>query len=145
MTSAQMLALLRRKIADTDVTASYTDEQLWQFVDDARRYLSVKLVKGMTDYTVVTDPNDSAFGISPGPENDHAYVIILQTTWDILRQRYHELVDAGAIGVAWQSGLEQESSIQAEKAFKGTLDDLRKELDALILIQNRLTSATRPL
>lgn len=145
MTSAQMLALLRRKIADTDVTAAYNDEQLWTFVGDAQLFLSVKQVGGMSGYVVVSDANVAGFGIAPAPANDHAYIMVLQTTYDVLRQRYHDLVDSGAIGVAWRSGLEEESSISAEKAFKGTLNDLRREIDSLILIQNRTTFATRPL
>jgi hypothetical protein len=140
-----MLALLRRKIADTDVTASYSDEQLWTSVDDARVFLAVKQVKAMTNYVVELDPNLVGFGITPAPDDDHAYIIVLQATYDILRQRYHDLVDSGAIGVAWRSGLEEESSIQAEKAFKDVLTELRRELDALIIIQNRSSSATRPL
>ena len=145
MTSDKMLALLRRKIADTDVTASYTDEQLWNAVEDARMYLVVKKVAGMVGYTIVTDPNTAGFGIAPAPENDHAYIMVLQTTWDLLRQRYHDLLDSGSIGVSWRSGLEEESSIAAEKAFKGELSALQREIDKLILIQNRASSATRPL
>lgn len=145
MTTAKVLKLLRRRIADTDSNAAYEDATLLTALEDARSLLEAKLVKGMSGYVIDDDPLSLTYGISPDPDNDHAHIMVLRAAYDLMQQRYRDLVDSGAIGVAWRSGLEEESSIQAEKAFKALLEDLRKELEILIIVQNRATSASRPM
>jgi hypothetical protein len=143
VTTATLLKLLRRRIADTDPNADYEDSVLLEALEDGRSLLEAKMVKGMAGYAIISDPDSVSFGIVPDPTVDHAHVMVYRAAIDILDERYRLLLSTGSMGISWQSGLEQESSIQASKAFQDTLKDMQRELDGLILILNRNTSAGR--
>jgi hypothetical protein len=72
-------------------------------------------------------------------------MLALQATIDLLEREYRGKLFRGEIGVSWKSGLESESTISAEKAYKQILDDLDADLEGLILIDraNANTSGVR--
>lgn len=145
MDTTKVMGLLRRRIADTAPEAVYDDEVLLAALEDARSLLSAKRVKGMSGYVIDQDPQSASYGFSGDVQEDHAHVLALRATLDLLGDRYRELVRTGALGVAWRSGLEEESSIQAAKAYREGMASLEREIDELVLIMNRSTSASRPM
>lgn len=141
MTTTQVIELLRRRLLTVDNSAFFEDSDLLQAVDDARALLEAKMVSGMSGYVI--DTTDTDDGISPNMTAQHALIVSLRAAADLLLQRYVSLTQSGALGVTWRSGLEEESTVSAEKAYRAAIDVLLKELDALILIQNRQTAGTR--
>jgi hypothetical protein len=144
MTTAQTLALLRRRIADLDASAAYADGDLLDALDDARRALAVKQVAGISGYTVVSDAADAAYGIAPDPTDEHATLLVLRACADLLREKFRAMLGRGEFGTSWTSGPESESSIDASRHYKAAVDAVERELGDVILVAARLTSSTRP-
>lgn len=137
MTSADLIALLRRRIGEVDTTAAYTDGQVMTAFGDARRVLAVKQVPGMSEYTVDPDDESPTFGISPEPSDEHALLLVLRSALDLLRDRYIGMLRRGEFGVIWRSGLESESSVEASQKYNAMLVALERELHEHLLIEAR--------
>lgn len=141
MNTPQAIALLSRKLQVTDSSLTLEDADLLVAIEDARAFLDAKSVKNMSDYVI--DVTDTTDGIQPNMTSQHALIVCTQAAVQLLQQRYAELTQAGALGIVWRSGLEEESTVTLERAYRGAITALSRELDTLILSQNRHTSATR--
>ena len=142
MTSETIIRLLQERIVDVDpATALFTEEQLMVALSDALRVLQVKSVSGMSDYTVVTDPNDADYGFTPEVTDIHGTMLVLKAAVDILNNEFRGRVRTGELGSSWSSGLEQESSITAAKEYRFAIAELADELTSILLIRD--TSGTR--
>lgn len=143
MITTKFIALLRRRISDVDVTMTNTDTDLMTAAEDARSLMSVKGVLGMDGYTVETDEDAVGFGFVPDLTEIDAHTVAYLAAYDLLTQRYRELVDSGALGIVWKSGLEEENTVQADKAYQTAIAVLKNEYEALILIRNRGVTGSR--
>lgn len=143
MTLDQIVDEVRRKAGDWDSAGyRYTTNQIAKAVGSVRRTLAVRKLQGMQDLVVTT--TDGAETIAPEPTDEQGVILVTGATLLLLRGTYAGRLDRGEIGIAWQSGLEQESTIQADKAYSAHLTKLEHELEELLLIVRAPTSATRP-
>jgi hypothetical protein len=144
MTNAQWLLMVRRRVAEVDVTASdYDDVEFLEAAADALEYLAMKNVAALDGLAVDLDVDSATYGLTPDPTRAQAQLLLLRVAHQVLAQRYTERLMRGEIGTSWRSGLEEESSIQAEKAYRGMLDRLAGELDELVLITKASTAGDR--
>jgi hypothetical protein len=137
----QVIQLLRRKILTVDTSVAFEDADLLAEIEDARAFLEAKAVAGMAGYVI--DPTDTTDGIAPDMTSQHALIATYQAAIFLLQQRYADLTQAGALGVVWRSGLEEESTVTAEKAYRTAIGAIQLDLDKLILVQNKATFAIR--
>jgi hypothetical protein len=49
-------------------------------------------------------------------------------------------VNRGELGISWRSGWEEESSIQAEKAYRTMIEGVSKELETLVMLSRVSTT-----
>jgi hypothetical protein len=144
MTTEQWLLMLRRRIAQVDVAASdYTDEELLFEAADARDYLELKNVPTFADLAVDMDPVSASYGITPDPTLSQAQILVVRAALQVLSRTYTDRLMRGEIGTSWRSGLEEETSIQAARAYRQMLDLLAAELEELILIAKADTAGDR--
>lgn len=144
LTTDQWLKLLRRKVSDIDVAAQRrTDTQLLEAAGDALIELVARAVQGFDAITVVPSrANPATYGIR-GHTDDQALILMYCTAYDLLSSTYRQRVDRGELGVSWTSGLESESSISAEKAYKQLLDELANTRDQLLITYQRRSANAR--
>lgn len=144
MTTEQWLKMLRRKLNDVDTAAQRrTDAQLLASADDLRLELAVRQVAGFDGITVGLNKQDTAnYGIKNGTD-PQLLILMYAVAHAVLSSTYRERVDRGELGISWRSGLEEESTISAEKAYKAMLDELQGNLDQLLLTYQRNTAAGR--
>jgi hypothetical protein len=132
-----LLRLFRDTIVDTDPSTDlFQDTELMVNLADALRVLQSKRVAGMSSYSFDLDPASLTFGVNPNPTDPHGLIIMLKAAVDLLNTELLARVRSGEIGVSWQSGLEQESSISAAKSYQTSIDALENELECLLVIQN---------
>ena len=145
MTTEQWLKMLRRKLSDVDRAAERrTDAQLLEAASDEVLELTVRAVSGFETITVSTNKaNLATYGILNGTDAQMV-ILVYAVARDVLGATYRERVDRGELGISWKSGLEEESSIQAEKAYKAMLDSLTASCDELLITYQRLTACGRP-
>jgi hypothetical protein len=144
VTTDAWLKLVRRRMAEVDVaTSAYTDEELLEAGSDARDWLELKLISGMDALSVDFDPDSADYGFSPEPTLEQAYMLMLRASHELLEQQYTTRLLRGEIGISWRSGLEEESSISAQKAYIQLIDDVASELTELIMIAKSLTIGFR--
>lgn len=145
MTTDELLSLFRKRVGEVDPTVSnYQDETLLAALNDARRMLAVKQVTTMSSIVIVSDPSDPDYGIAPEPDDTNGLLLVLRAAVDLLRDQHMGMSQRGEFGVVWRSGLEEESSVEASKKYASLIDKLEDELQQLLLINNRLSFATRP-
>lgn len=145
MDRARLLGLLRRKIDETDLpTSDRTDEELLEYIKDAAEELGLRRVSGMTSFTIVSDAASAGYGISPNPTTEQGHMLATLAALELLRDEYRGKLNRGELGVNWKSGLESESTIAAEKAWREQFDDLESWLEHLIIMHNSGSHATRP-
>lgn len=145
MTTEQVLKVLRRHLNEVDpVVSELTDEELLEALSDARDILELRKVTGVDELAVGSELGDPDYGILPEPTIEQGHMLALQAAANLLEQKYRSRLFQGELGVSWQSGLESESTISAEKAYRDALQSLRDQLTELILIKRAPTSATRP-
>ena len=139
MTNDTFLAMLRRRLRDVDDTAPlYDDTTLWGYAGDALLYAQARKVSGV----VGTSATDTGF--SPELADDSLGVLLLlNTAVLLLRDLYTDKVQRGELGVSFRSGLEQESTIDARKAYADAIDGLDREATELTLLRASGSSATR--
>lgn len=145
MTTEQWLKMLRRKLSDVDRAAERrTDVQLLEAAGDAVLEMAARAVTGFSDITVGTNKaNQSTYGIQNATD-PQLIILLFAVAYDVLSATYRERVDRGELGISWKSGLEEESSIQAEKAYKAILDDVSASRDQLLITYQRQTANGRP-
>lgn len=144
VTTDQWLKMLRRKVADVDVAAQRrTDTQLLDAASDALLELVVRAVQGFSSITVSSNKaNPTTYGIQ-GHSDAQAMILLYCVAHDVLSSTYRQRVDRGELGISWTSGLESESSISAEKAYKQMLDELASARDQLLVTYQRTTANAR--
>lgn len=144
MTTDQWLRLLRRRIAEVDVSASdYDDAELLDEAYDARDYLELKNVPTFTDLAVDLVTTSPTYGITPDATIAQGHMMAIRAAHQILLRTYTQRLSRGEIGTSWRSGLEEESSINAEKAYRQMVDKLAAELEELIMIAKADTAGDR--
>jgi hypothetical protein len=144
VTTDQWLKMLRRKLNDVDTAAQRrTDAQLLASADDLRLELAVRAVGGFSDITVGLNKQDaSTYGIQ-NADDAQMLILVYAVAHSVLSSTYRERVDRGELGISWRSGLEEESTISAEKAYKTMLDELHASLDQLLVVYQRTTANGR--
>lgn len=143
MTLDEIVGAVRSIAGDRDSAAyRYNVPQIVAVMVEARRTLSVRKVANMSQFTITTLEGEEA--ISPEPSESQGIILAFATAQRILQQTYRERLDQGTLGVSWRSGLEEESTINQERAYRNMLDELSTELKELVLIFNAQLSATRP-
>lgn len=144
VTTDQWLKMLRRKVADVDVAAQRrTDTQLLDAAADAQVELVVRAVAGFDGITINSSKaNPATYGLQ-GHTDAQAMILLYVVAHDVLSSTYRQRVDRGELGVSWTSGLEAESSISAEKAYKQMLDELAAARDQLLITYQRQSANAR--
>lgn len=144
MTTAEYLKMLRRKVSDVDTSAARrTDVQLLEATADVRLELAMRQLAGFDGITVGTvAANTATYGVQ-GATDQQLLLLVYGAAHAVLSATYRERVDRGELGISWQSGLESESSISAEKAYKQMLDDLKRAMDELLVTYQRQDANAR--
>lgn len=145
MTTDQVLAMARRLMAEVDLGLStVTDREILEAVYDARDVLELQRLPGFADLAVGTDQAVSAaYGIVPDPTLELGVILAHKAAVDILRQTYLGRVSRGELGTSWTSGLESESTIQTEKAYRDAIAGIDAQMQGLILIKRSPTAGYR--
>lgn len=145
MTFDRVLTLFRRKISETDLEISnLTDEELLEYIRDAAEELALRKVAGMDGLTVDPDQGSSTYGITPEPTTEQGHMLALKAAILLLREVYIGKVNRGELGMSWKSGLEEESTIGSEKAWRDTVRNHEQSLEELLLIKRAPITGTRP-
>lgn len=145
MTTQEILAVIRQRSGSVDqATARLTDPELVKRMKTAVREMALRKIAGVTALTVDTDPTSATYGVNPEPSDSAGFKIAFKVAAAVLKETLAGRVDRGELGISWQSGLEQESSIEAAKAYQRAIDDIERELQELIIHDTSLTHATRP-
>lgn len=145
MTFDRVLELFRRKISETDLELSnLTDEELLEYIRDAAEELALRKVIGMDTLVVDPDQGSATYGITPEPTTEQGHMLALKATSLLLREQYIGKVNRGELGHSWKSGLEEESTIGAEKAWKEAIKYHEQSLEELLLIKRAPITGTRP-
>lgn len=144
VTTEQWLKMLRRKVADVDVAAQRrTDVQLLDAAADARLELVVRAVQGFDAITINSSKaNPATYGMQ-GHNDAQAMILLYCVAYDVLVSTYRQRVDRGELGISWTSGIESESSISAEKAYKQMVDEIAAARDQLLITYQRSTANGR--
>jgi hypothetical protein len=144
MTGAQWLNMLRRKLSDVDQSAQRrTNAALLNAAEDVRFELAVREVPGFSEVVIGLDPTDTdTYGVNNATDAQLA-LIMYGTAHTVLSSTYRERIDRGELGVSWRSGLEEESTISAQRAYSGMLDDISNTFEQLLLVYLRRTANRR--
>jgi len=144
VTTEQWMKMLRRKLSDVDTAAQRrTDAQLLATAEDVRFELAVREVKDFGAVAIGLNKQESeTYGILNATD-PQMLLLIYGTAHAVLSSTYRERVDRGELGISWRSGLEEESTISAEKAYKAMLDELQAGFDQLLLTYQRTTANGR--
>lgn len=145
MTTDQWLKMLRRKLSDVDPAAlRRTDTELLEGALDEIVELTVRAVAGFDGITVNFGSSLApTYGIQ-GASDAQMVILVYAVAYDVLSATYRMRVDRGDLGISWKSGLEEESSIQAEKAYKTMLGDIADSRDQILITYQRQTANGRP-
>lgn len=146
MDHTKILALLRRKINEADLEVSdWTDEELLLACTDAVEELGLRGVARFDALTVDSDQTSTTYGITPEPTTEEGHILGYMVAAHMLSQEYADKVKRGALAVSWRSGLEEASTISAEKAWRLVISDFAAKVDELIAIwrANNKTSGFR--
>ena len=142
MDGSAILERIRQLTGQVDLAVSdYTDPEHMAYVKTAARVLNVRAV--LTEYTVETDQAEATFGVDPEPTSLDGELLAVQASVDLLQHMYRGRLERGEFGVAWASGLEQESTISASQAFERGIRQLQLELDELKLHRQAGTQGFR--
>ncbi len=128
-----VLTLAKQFAGDVDsLAARYSDYAYLLRMKTELLVLSTRTSLGFEE--LVLDLTEEQESLTPTPENSLLLILAYKTAYGILQQEYARRVSAGEIGISWKSGLEEESSIQASKAYQQMMDDVRRAADDLIAI-----------
>jgi hypothetical protein len=144
MTTDAWIRLLRRRLVQVDDAAiDLTDAALVEQAGDALDWLALRGVTALDGLAVDADPLSETFGFLTDPTTEQAYMLMLRSAEQVLEQLYAGRLLRGELGVSWRSGLEEESSLQAQRAYVSHIDGVREALAELILISRAATSGDR--
>jgi len=145
MTTDQVLAMARRLMAEVDIaTSTVTDEEILEAVYDARDLFELQRLTDFINLVVGTDQAEpTTYGIKPDPTLEQGVLLAHKASVDLLRTTYLGRVSRGELGTSWSSGLESESTIQAQKAYRDAIDGIESQLTALILVKRSPTAGYR--
>ena len=134
MNTEQVIARTRRLISQVDLeTSEYADEDLLTAIDDARRPLAVMGLAGMLSLAVQPAKSEPNYGVLPAPSDYQGELLALCAAVELLNRAYRGRLDRGELGVSWTSGMEAESSIAAGKAYRDSIEVLRRQADSMLL------------
>lgn len=140
MISISVLQLIRRYIGETDlVTTGFSDSELLEYVREAQELLELRGVPTIKGISV--DPTRET--ITPEPTAYQGHVLALKAAVLTLTDTYNGKISRGELGMSWKSGLEEESTINAQGAWNRSISDLATELEELIIIKRAPTTGTR--
>lgn len=144
MTTDQWIKMLRRKLSDVDTAAQRrTDAQLLAVAEDMRFELAVRAVKDFDLVTIGLDKTTpTTYGIQGATDAQFA-ILLYGTTYSVLTSTYRERVDRGELGISWKSGLEEESSIRAQGAYKEMIEEVQTAYDQLLITYQRKLANAR--
>ena len=140
MLASAIIGVVRRRISQTDLpTSNLTDEDIMDYLSEAVDMLTLRNIAGMD--TLVVDT--VGISVTPEPTLEQGYMLAIFTVLRILQDEYSGKLYRGELAVSWSSGLESETTISAEKAWKQALDEIEEELDRMILVKRAPQTGTR--
>lgn len=135
MTHEKTLKLLRMIINQTDLeTSDWTDEELTAAMEFAAAELGMRRIARFSTITINSEIDSGAYGIVPELTVEEGVLLANKTAIAMLKQDYSDKLNRGAIGMSWRSGLEEASTISAEKAWQNAIVSLERNLLELIAI-----------
>jgi hypothetical protein len=144
MTTARVIQLVRQLISDVDPeTRTIDDDEILVQLSFARDTLELRKIASVTGIAIGTDSTKVGYGIVPEPTIAQGTQLALQAAIDILDSAYRGRLFRGELGTSWQSGLESESTISADKSYKEAISNLRSDLESVILVQGAATAGQR--
>jgi hypothetical protein len=79
----------------------------------------------------------------PDPTLEQGYLLSLGAAVKLLERSFYGRLNRGELGVAWQSGLEQESTITAAQTYRTSINALRSRFDAQVCVHRAPTAGLR--
>lgn len=144
MDHIRIIQVVREKLGETDLVVSdLTSPEILAFVKTSQEILELRKLTSVENLVVVSEQISTSYGITPEPTTEAGYYLALHTSLSILRSEYYSRVKTGTLGVAWRSGLEEESTISAEKAWRVAIAALEDEFEELFIIRHSTTSGFR--
>lgn len=145
MDTARWLKTLRRKLSDVDTAAARREDlELLETADDVRWELEARAVAGFDSFSVGLDSTDTVTYGPVGATDNQQLILLFGAATALLEETYTGRLDRGELGISWKSGLEEESSISAQKAYRDRIDDIRKTTNELLITYQRFTANGRP-
>ena len=142
MTLDEIVAAARSRAGDVDVAAfRYTKNEYVVIMADIARTLGVRKVANLDTLSFTLTLNQEA--VTPVPTAIQGSILAVGTALRILEQTYRKRLDEGSLGVIWQSGMESESTLNAQQAYAKVLEDIKTEFEALKFFSVAQTFATR--
>lgn len=132
-TLSSLLTIARQEAGDVDPLAARYPDQAYLAVLRVV-LLELQARRQLFFGEMVLNLTEGAETLTPVPRSDELVILAKRTAHGILTQEYRRRVASGELGISWRSGLEEESSIQAEKAYAGLLAALAREADELLAI-----------
>ena len=141
----RILTVIREKIGETDLVVSdLTDPELLAVIKTSQEILDLRGLLAVASLVVGTDQTDVAtYGIVPEPTTEAGHYLAIHAALAILRSEYYAKIKTGTLGVSWRSGLEGESTLGAEKAWRMVIAGLEDEFEQLFIIRNTTSSGVR--
>jgi hypothetical protein len=145
LTTEQVLAILRRIIDEVDeLTSDFTNDELLAVIGDERDLLILSGLQDFSGLTVVAEEGAPGYGITPDPTLQQGHILALRAATEVLTQIYRAKVKRGELGGSWTSGLEHESTINTQKAYKDAITELATKVQALELVMRAPRTGQRP-
>jgi hypothetical protein len=141
----RILQVLHRRLGEVDPALASTmeDDELVQYLLDARDILELKGIGSMDSLVLQPDLLQPSYGFTPEPTLAQGMIMTLHAAVMALEDMYRGRLFRGELGIAWQSGLESESTISAEKAYRDAIGAIRNELTTVWLVQAAGQSGSR--
>lgn len=144
MIIADILTLFRRKLNETLVELDdRTDEELMLALSDAALELSARKISVFQTVTIGTDSSLSGYGFVPELTIAEAFLVIYKAMSNLFTLDYNDKISRGSLGFSWKSGLEEMSTINADKSWRGIISGFNTTLEELILIYRSQAAGTR--
>jgi hypothetical protein len=144
MDTEALLDMLRRRLDEADESLSaLTDGELLEVVGDVQRTMVARRVAGASDLVIQADQTQAGYGITPDPAVDLGVLLVLGALGQLLRDTFRGRLNRGELGVSWQSGLEQESTISAADAYRAMVRAVDLEFEEALIIYRTATTGSR--
>jgi hypothetical protein len=144
MTTDQWIKMLRRKLADADTSSlRRQDAELLATAEDVRLELVARAVLSFADVKIGLNKADATtYGIRDATP-DQMIILMYSVAYEVLSATYRQRVDRGELGIVWRSGLEEESTVTAERAYRNILEDLQGRAEQLLVTYGRYENNKR--